>query len=105
MTRLRRAVETVFCVAIMLLVLVAATRAAEVCIVPSAANQQSVTVDCNALNPGVHGHGYTGYSTDGVPCLELTGCLVSPGPYNYGWSISASSTDPLVTSGASLGAT
>lgn len=84
---------------------VALAMGGEVCIVPSQANGTNATVDCDTIcltdcdsGPGrwVYDNAVTGYSTTGAPCATD----LCPGDQIYGWSISASSTDPSVNSGA-----
>ena len=77
------------------------TDAGEVCIVPSKLTGSNLSVDCDTICfdcPGrwAYDNATVGYSTTGAPCA--TGAC--PDPLVYGWSISASSTDPNVNSGA-----
>lgn len=65
MTRVRRAAEAAFWVGVMLLVLVAVTRAGEICLVPSVANQRNITVDCNSVDPSVYDNAEFGIETTG----------------------------------------
>ena len=69
----------------------------DICLVPSAANGYNVTVDCEDGTPNIHDNQVIGYSEDGTACNDSNLCALSSAP--YGWTISASDTDPLQNSG------
>jgi hypothetical protein len=71
--------------------------AAELCIVPSAANGANVTVTCGV--PLGLGNGTVGYRTDGPPCDTRFGSGCWSDGDAARWTISASSSDPFVNTG------
>lgn len=72
--------------------------AASLCIVDSPGGN-NITVDCDFANPTPWPNATIGYSIDGPPCQEGSCGFLPRGGQPYGWSISASSVDPLVNSG------
>ncbi|MEZ5066618.1 MAG: hypothetical protein R3B81_17950 [bacterium] len=74
--------------------------ASDVCIVPYPGSGYNATVDCDPVNPQIHDNAWIGYSLAGPPCQQgICGFVGERGANQYGWSISASSTDPFVNSG------
>lgn len=79
----------------------AAVSAVSVCFSP---NPPPLTVDCDQINPTEWPSGYVGFTTEGQPCTD---CPPSPyccspisyGSFEYGWSLSASPTDPYENTG------
>jgi hypothetical protein len=71
--------------------------AAELCIVPSAANNRNITLFCSGIG---YSNGAIGYRTDGIPCNNLIGLSCTTAQDDAVWTISASSQDPFVNSGA-----
>ena len=82
----------------------APVRTAELCLGPTP-EWGNVTVDCS-VGQVSHVNAWIGYATDGTPCGSHGGtfpCQVVPGD-GFGWSISASETDPAVNGGPLGGA-
>ncbi|MBZ0269415.1 hypothetical protein K8I85_14770 [bacterium] len=74
--------------------------AAGICIVPSP-NALNASVDCDPVNPSLFPNAVVGYSLDGAPCQsDFCGITRGGDVLQYGWSISSSSTDPNVNTGA-----
>jgi hypothetical protein len=70
-----------------------AAHAGEICLVPSALNNRSVTVACGGTG---YANEQIGYRTDGTATCKDFFCVVHPA---FGWTVSASATDPFVNSG------
>lgn len=47
-----------------------------VCLVPSAANDQFVVVDCDTLNPVAYPAGVVGFATEGDDICRFRGCII-----------------------------
>jgi hypothetical protein len=79
----------------MTLALASAGGAAEICLVPSAANNRNITVACGGAG---FDNDQIGYRTHGAPtCRDDVFCSAFG---TFGWTISASPTDPLVNTGS-----
>lgn len=80
---------------LVLLAFATSAHATEMCLAPSAMNGFNLTVECGT-GAGLS-NDWVGYNTEGPPCnVGPTSCYGGSG---FGWSISSSSTDPLVNSG------
>jgi hypothetical protein len=74
------------------MVLASAALAGEICMVPSAANNRSITVACGGLG---YWNDHKGFRTDATATCDDALCFGG----TFGWTISSSPADPLVNSG------
>jgi hypothetical protein len=79
------------------LMFLSSVTAAELCLVPSAANDRSITVVCGGT---AYDNAQLGYGTDGqASCSDLSPLCWFTSSDPIGWAISASTTDPFDNTG------